>query len=33
MALPAGSYRFTVQAVSAVGSGAPSARSGQVTAR
>jgi len=33
MALPAGTYRFTVQAVSAVGSGTPSARSNQVSAR
>jgi hypothetical protein len=33
MTLPAGNYRFTVQAVNAVGAGALSARSNQVVAR
>ena len=33
MALPAGNYRFTVQAINAVGSGAQSTRSNLVTAR
>lgn len=33
MTLPAGNYRFTVQAINAVGAGAQSARSNLVTAR
>jgi hypothetical protein len=33
MTLKAGNYRFTVQAVNAVGTGAASARSNQVAAR